>query len=150
MIYARIEDAPVYRGIHPRLDQALGLLTPEFLSSVGTETRQLDGSALYVTRFHIQTSDDPSRLFEHHRRYLDLFVTVEGCERIDLASACSMTVREQRGDYWGCEGEAEQSVILAPGRFLVLFPEDAHRPGTAVAEPASASRIVFKILYEEN
>ena len=146
MIYAKLTDAPAYRGIHPRLDRVLELLTPDFLGGVGTATAQLEGEALYVTRFDVTTSADEARLFEYHRRYLDVFTLAEGCERIDLASPGALSLREQRGDYHGCAGEAEQSVVLRPGSFLVLFPGDAHRPGMAVEEEESISRIVFKIL----
>ena len=34
-------------------------------------------------------------------------------------------------------------------RFLILFPGDAHRPGMAAAEPKNISRIVFKILIDQ-
>ena len=145
MIYATLTEAPSYRGLHPRLDRVLDLLTPEFLASLGTERKEIDGEEIFVTRFDVTTSEDESRLFEYHRRYLDVFVTVAGRERVDLAAPEALLLREQRGDYWGAEGKAEQSVILTPGRFLVLFPGDAHRPGMAVAEPENISRVVFKI-----
>ena len=145
MIYGQLTDAPAYRGIHPRLDRVLELLTPDYLASVGTERRELDGEALFVTRFDVSTVRDEARLFEYHRRYLDVFTLAEGCERVDIARPEALTLREQREDYWGCAGEAEQSVILRPGSFLVLFPGDAHRPGMAPAQPEAVSRIVFKI-----
>ena len=146
MIYATLTEASSYRGLHPRLDRVLDLLGPEFLSSLGTERVELDGEDLFVTRFDLATSTDESRLFEYHRRYLDVFVTVAGRERVDIATPEKLELREQRGDYWGAAGEAEQSVQLSPGRFLVLFPGDAHRPGMAVAEPENISRVVFKVL----
>lgn len=149
MIYGKLADAKHYKGIHPRLDRALGLLTADFLQTVGTERQSLEGDALYVTRFDVHTSTDEERLFEYHRRYLDIFTLTAGCERVDIAAPENLSVMEQRGDYWGCRGKAEQHVILEPGSFLVLFPGDAHRPGMAASEPASVSRIVFKILIEE-
>lgn len=145
MIYANLTDAACYCGINPRLDRALKLLTPEFLASVGTRRQEIEGESLYVTRFDVETSSDEGRLFEYHRRYLDIFVTVQGEERVDIATPGALTVTEQRGDYWGCAGKAEQSVQLSPGRFLVLFPGDAHRPGMAAEKPEGISRIVFKI-----
>lgn len=145
MIYANLTDAARYCGINPRLDRALKLLTPEFLASVGTRRQEIEGERLYVTRFDVETSSDEGRLFEYHRRYLDIFVTVQGEERVDIATPGALTVTEQRGDYWGCAGKAEQSVRLSPGRFLVLFPGDAHRPGMAAEKPEGISRIVFKI-----
>ena len=146
MIYANLTEAPSYRGLHPRLDRVLDLLRPDFLSSLGTERLELDGEELFVTRFELATSTDESRLFEYHRRYLDVFVTVAGRERVDIATPEKLELREQRGDYWGAAGEAEQSVQLSPGRFLVLFPGDAHRPGMALTEPENISRVVFKVL----
>ncbi len=146
MIYASLSDAPSYRGLHARLDRVLEKLTPEFLSSLGTERRELDGEALFVTRFDVSTSLDEGRLFEFHRRYLDVFVTIRGRERVDIAAPESLELKEQRGDYWGGSGRAEQSVFLTPGRFLVLFPGDAHRPGMAVSEEEMISRVVFKVL----
>ena len=150
MIYANLRDAGNYLGIHPNLDRALKLLTPEFLGTVGTVRQSIDGDALYVTRFDVSTSVDESRSFEYHRRYLDIFTLAEGEERVDIASPADLTVHEQHDDYWGCAGHAEQSVLLTPGSFLVLFPDDAHRPGMAISEPKNISRIVFKILTKEN
>ena len=147
MIYGKLTDAPSYRGIHPRLDAVLDLLTPAYLSAVPARRTELDGESLSVTRFDVETSADEARLFEYHRKYLDVFVTVRGRERVDIAAPDAIAVSEQHGDYWGGSGVPEQSVLLMPGRFLVLFPGDAHRPGIAAAgESESISRVVFKIL----
>ena len=146
MICAALSDAPRYRGIHPRLDRALDLLTAGFLAQVPTEKRQLEGDALFVTRFEVTSSTDESRLYEHHERYLDIFALTQGRERVDIADSASMELREQRGDYWGGTCKAQQQIVLAPGTFLVLVPGDAHRPGMAVEGPEPLSRVVFKVL----
>ena len=145
MILDKLTEAKAYRGIHPRLDRVLELLNGEYLAQVPTQTRQLEGEALFVTRFDVESSTDESRLFERHRRYLDVFTLVRGRERVDLAPADKLELREQRGDYWGGVCETEQSLTLTPGSFLVLFPGDAHRPGMAVEGPEPLSRVVFKI-----
>ncbi|MBO5547083.1 MAG: YhcH/YjgK/YiaL family protein [Clostridia bacterium] len=150
MIYAKLSDAPLYRGIHPRLDRALDFLTEDFLAAVGTETRKLEGEDLYVTRFDVASSIDEARLFEYHQSYLDIFCLVRGEERVDIAAPEALALREQHGDYWGGTAAADQSVILRPGSFLVLFPGDAHRPGMAVSTPQGVSRVVFKIRIKEN
>ena len=54
MILGKNREAAAYRGLHPRLDRALECLTDEFLASVGTETRKLEGDALYeIGRAHV-------------------------------------------------------------------------------------------------
>ena len=149
MIHAKLRDAKDYLGIHPRLDRALELLTPEFLASVGTAQQNLEADALYVTRFDYETVDEAQSFFEAHRRYLDVHVMVSGCERVDLADPAGLTEFTHQGDFWGYHGEAEQSLILKPGDFLVVFPGDAHRLKIQLGDPARVSKVVFKVLVNE-
>lgn len=146
MILGKNREAAAYRGLHPRLDRALECLTDEFLASVGTETRKLEGEALYVTRFDYDTAPFEETFFESHKRYLDIHVMVKGSERVDIAHPEGLTLYENKGDFYGYRGDAEQSVILRPGDFLVVFPGDAHRLKIAVDQPEAVSKVVFKIL----
>ena len=146
MILGKNREAAAYCGLHPRLDRALECLTDEFLASVGTETRKLEGEALYVTRFDYDTAPFEETFFESHKRYLDIHVMVKGSERVDIAHPEGLTLYENKGDFYGYRGDAEQSVILRPGDFLVVFPGDAHRLKIAVDQPEAVSKVVFKIL----
>jgi YhcH/YjgK/YiaL family protein len=38
------------------------------------------------------------------------------------------------------------SLILQPGMWAIFFPQDAHKPGCAVAAPAVVRKIVVKVL----
>ena len=150
MILDKLSQAKAYRGIHPRLDAALDRLDEGFLSTVGPETQQLEGAALYVTRFTYDTLPLEETFFEAHRRYLDIHLMMEGEERVDVASPQGLTLFEQKGDFYAYRGQAEQSLVLRPGSFLVVFPEDAHRIKIQVDGPKTVSKVVFKVLvYEE-
>ena len=149
MIVGKNREAAAYRGLHPRIDRALACLTDEFLASVGTETQKLEGDALYVTRFDYDTVPLEETFFEAHRRYLDIHVMLKGCERVDIAHPDGLTLDRHSGDFYGYRGEAEQSVILRPGNFLVVFPEDAHRLKIMADRPEAVSKAVFKILVYE-
>ncbi len=149
MILDKLTAANAYRGIHPRLDEVLDRLNDGFLSTVGPETMPLEGDALYVTRFTYETLPLEDTFFEAHRRYLDVHLMVQGEERVDLASPEGLTLFEQRGDFYAYRGEAEQSLVLRPGSFLVVFPEDAHRIKIQVNGPETVSKVVFKVLVYE-
>ena len=148
MIHAKLQEAKDYLGIHPRLDRAFALLTPEFLEGVGTEQQKIEGDCLYVTRFDYETVAEEESFFEAHRRYLDIHVMVRGCERVDISDPAGLTEFTHQGDFWGYHGEAEQSLILKPGNFLVVFPGDAHRLKIKLGEPAPVSKVVFKVLFK--
>ena len=149
MILAKNRDAAYYRGLHPRLDRVLELLTDEFLSSVGTETSKLEGDALYVTRFDYDTVPFEETFYEFYKQYLDVHVMLRGSERVDIAHPDGLVLDRHSGDFYGCHGEAEQSVILRPGSFLVVYPGDAHRLKIAVDKPEAVSKAVFKLLVFE-
>ena len=146
MIVANLRNKSEYYGIHPELDKALDCLTPEFLEKASTEKQLLDGENLFVTKFHLETVPMEQTFFEAHRKYLDIQVVTEGRERVDIAHPDSLTLTENKGDFYGYTGQAELSVILKPGTFLVVFPGDAHRLRIPVEQPGEAfTRVVFKI-----
>ena len=150
MILDKLSAANAYRGIHPRLDGVLDRLNEAFLATVGPETMELEGDKLYVTRFTYETLPREETFFEAHKRYLDVHLMVQGEERVELASPEGLTLFEHQGDFYAYRGEAEQSLVLRPGSFLVVFPEDAHRIKIQVNGPETVSKVVFKVLvYEE-
>ncbi len=149
MILDKLTAAQAYRGIHPRLDAVLDRLNEGFLATVGSETMQLDGDALYVTRFTYETLPLEDTFFEAHRRYLDVHLMIEGEERVELASPAGLELFEHRDDFYAYRGSAEQSLVLRPGSFLVVFPEDAHRIKIQVNGPETVYKVVFKVLVYE-
>lgn len=74
---------------------------------------------------------------------------VKGCERVELASPDCLELFEHEGDFYGYRGEAEQSLLLCPGSFLVVFPDDAHRLKIAEGAAERVSKVIFKILLQE-
>lgn len=146
MIVANLQNKGEYYGIHPELDKALDYLTPEFLETVPTEKTLLDGEKLFVTKFHLETLPYEQTFFEAHKKYLDIQLVTQGRERVDIAHPDRLTLMEHKDDFYGYTGEGEQSVILRPGNFLVVFPGDAHRLRIPMERPGEAfTRIVFKV-----
>ena len=145
MIHAKLKDAAAYRGIHPLLDKALELMRPEYLAQVPYETRYIQGDELYVTRFDYETIPLEESFFEAHRQYLDIHIMVRGSERVDISHPDSLSLYESKGDFFAYHGEAEQSLTLKEGDFLVVFPGDAHRIKVSIGDSQSVSKVVFKL-----
>ena len=150
MIIAKKEHARDHLGIHPRLDRALTLLNDaEFLASVTAEPVKLEGDALYVFRCDYTTVPFEETFFESHRKYLDLQAVLSGQERADIADPAGLELFEQHDDFWGYHGQADQTVILRPDNFMVVFPGDAHRLKICADKPEAVAKVVFKILVNE-
>lgn len=147
MIFAPNSAAANYKGIHPNLDLALDKLTPEYLAGVPTQKRELAGNDLYVTRFDYETLPPEDTFYEAHKNYLDIHIMLAGSERVEIAPPDSLTEfdRKEENDFYAYRGEAAQKLVLSPGSFLVVFPEDAHRIKICVDSPAPVSKAVFKV-----
>lgn len=150
MILAKNAEALRYKGIHPRLDAVLERLNDDFLNSVGYETVKFEGDALYATRFDYETLPLEDTFFEAHRKYLDVHVMIEGSERVEIASPEALEMFEHSGDFYAYRGEADQSLVIRPGEFLVVFPDDAHRIKICVHEIEKVSKVVFKLLVYDD
>ena len=149
MIFAKLTDAADYRGIHPRLDRVIDCLNEEFLNKVGTQTQMLEGDLLYVTRFDYETIPLEEAFFEAHKKYLDVHLMVSGAERVDISHPDVLTFFDHKDDFYAYRGEAEQTLLLTPGSFLVVFPGDAHRIKVQVKGPENVSKVVFKLLVND-
>ena len=149
MIFAKLTDAADYRGIHPRLDRVIDCLNEEFLNKVGTQTQKLEDDLFYVTRFDYETIPLEEAFFEAHKKYLDVHLMLQGEERVDISHPDVLTLFDHKDDFYAYQGEAEQTLLLAPGSFLVVFPGDAHRIKVQVRGPENVSKVVFKLLVND-
>ena len=149
MIFAKLTDAADYRGIHPRLDRVIDCLNEEFLHQVGTQTQKLEDDLLYVTRFDYETIPLEEAFFEAHKKYLDVHLMLQGTERVDISHPDVLTLFDHKDDFYAYQGEAEQTLLLSPGSFLVVFPGDAHRIKVQVKGPENVSKVVFKLLVND-
>lgn len=152
MIYANNSDALTYRGIHPNLDLALEHITPEFLARVGYERVELKGNDVYATRFTYETVPEEESFFEAHRKYLDIHVMVEGSEGVEIAPPEELEEfdRTEANDFYAYRGPARYRLTLAPGDFLAVFPNDAHRIKMQLEQPETVTKVVFKVRIFEH
>ncbi len=152
MIYAKLKDAPAYRGIHPNLDLALERITPEFLAGVGPERVEIKGGDVYATRFTYETIPPEESFFEAHKKFLDIHIMVEGSEGVEVSPPESLTEfdRAEANDFYAYRGEGDYKLTLSPGDFLVVFPGDAHRIKMQTGNPETVSKVVFKVrIYDD-
>ena len=147
MIYAKNTDALTYLGIHPNLDMALERINDRFLSGVGCERQELKGGDVYVTRFTYETVPEEESFFEAHRNYLDIHIMLSGSEGVEIAPPADLTEfdRVEANDFYAYRGQGQYRLVLSPGDFLVVFPNDAHRIKMCLERPAPVSKVVFKV-----
>lgn len=92
--------------------------------------------------------------YEAHRLYIDIQIVISGEENIFVApldKAFGITKEyDVQSDCILFSTAADANAVPAdPENWVVLFPNEAHKPGMAVAEPAPIRKVVVKIPVAE-
>ena len=147
MILDSLDHIECYRGIHPRIWEALQLLQTD-LSGLADGRYELDGDRIY---YMIQTymTRPANDLPEAHRKYADIQCVLSGAECIDVGELKQMTEAEAHPerDLWLYRGRLDR-LTMTPGRFMLLFPQDAHAAAIAAGESSICHKIVIKVLLD--
>ena len=87
--------------------------------------------------------------FETHDYHFDIHYVIEGLEGIGVVDRAGLTPKGEPNTaidmaYWNEPAESGM-VVLHPGEYAILAPEDAHKPHIAVGEPCKMRKIVIKV-----
>ena len=93
--------------------------------------------------------------YEAHRKYIDIQVVISGNENIfvaplDKAFNVIHEYDETSGDFVLFADANDSKPVLANSEnWVILFPNDAHKPGMAINQPAQIRKVVVKIPVAE-
>jgi biofilm protein TabA len=148
MIIDRIENATLYYPLHPKFKQAFDYVNSIDVYSIPVGRHEIDNK-MYVLVQEYTTKLKEQGKWEAHRRYIDLQYVVQGAEGIGYANIHHLRQDEYvaEKDFLPLFGEGQQ-IELRSGYFVLLFPEDAHKPSMALGESQPARKIVVKIAVE--
>lgn len=107
------------------------------------------GNGVRASVQHYQSLDECEAFFETHDKYFDVQYVVEGQELCGVCSRAGLTVKTpysvsdditfyENPDVYG-------NVLLSAGDFILLTPEDAHRPRITASEKRNIKKIVIKV-----
>ena len=132
MIIANIKDAKRYYPLHPAYPAVF-----EFLKALSEESTEGTVGKGYKVNFSGKTcmtsdkaADGSDKVFEAHRRFIDIHYCIKGTEGIgyaDVEALMPITEYNEQDDYLLLKGEYHK-LVLREGDFMIVYPEDAHIP----------------------
>jgi len=147
VIADRLEQAGRYRGLDPRLDRGLEALLRLAADPLAVDGRQeLEGEDLYASLSTYATGEPAEKPFEAHRRYIDIQTVLGGREVLywtPLEGLVAHRAYSQSEDIALYEDPpaGATALTLEPGSFVVLFPQDAHKPGCHAGGAGRGERV---------
>jgi biofilm protein TabA len=147
MIFDRLDQAELYRGLSPGIAHAFDYLRTTNLQHLPLGRVEIDGESLFAIVIDEPTRNRSDCKWESHRRYQDIQYVVDGEEVMGFAALDQMSVAEpfeNGSDYAFYNGEG-QYVTVGAGWFTLFMPHDVHRPSMAVNMPARVRKVVIKV-----
>ena len=147
MIYDTLEHRAQYRGLGERLARALDFLAETDFSAMPDGRCEIDGDDLFANIGSYETKP-AHETPEAHVKYMDIQYVFEGRELIGVGPLEEMgEVVEARpeGDIWLYRAGLLDYLTLEKGRFIAVWPGDAHAPAIAAGDPAPARKCVVKV-----
>lgn len=111
------------------------------------------GMTLIACEYDTKPLNDESKM-EAHKQYIDLMYMVEGEEMIyvkDTEALCNIT-KEYDSSIEALLADVDgdvSAIKLTAGRFIVLYPQDAHCPSCCCKEPCNVRKIIVKVPITE-
>lgn len=151
MITGNIKDCEKYYSVNPLFREAFEALK-SFVEgkSEKYESDNLTFGVGCATSSNF-SQDGKSKVFEAHRKFLDIHFVVEGEEVMGYANVNDLTPITdyvEGDDYQLLEGYINK-IRLSKGDFCIVFPEDAHIPCMSFEKDSPVKRTVVKIRVAE-
>jgi YhcH/YjgK/YiaL family protein len=133
-----------------RLVMAFKFLQEENVLEMLPSRIELDGDKVFAMIQHYDTKPKEQGVWEAHRKYIDVQYVAEGQELMGYANLGHLHAGEYNAekDFLLAKGEGSY-VLMRPGTFVVLTPQDAHIPQVAVDVPQPVKKVVVKVAVED-
>lgn len=95
-----------------------------------------------------ETEPAEKRKFETHDKFFDIQYMAEGEEYFGLCAREGLKLKESHPDNdvdFYDDPENFGMILLREGEFIVVAPEEAHKPRCAVRKPAKVKKVVIKV-----
>ncbi len=151
MIYGQLKNFEQEKiAFSPALQKGLLYLKNTDLSTLSVGRHDIDGDTIFALVSEYATEPKKDRKPEAHQRYIDIQYLASGEEMIGCSLLSSeyevlQDELEQKDLIFYNEVKQEVDMLLKPGVYAVLFPNDVHRPCCMVSSAARVKKVVIKI-----
>ena len=141
MIADHLYNSNLYENTHPRLKAAFAFLEAYEQEPLPPGRYDIDGDDIFANVMAFETEDEAAFNWENHQQYIDIHYVRVGRE----ADAVPLEPYSAENDVSFFKGLEGSSVLLSAGEFMVLYPEDIHKPKCRVGASAPVEKVVMKV-----
>lgn len=150
MIKDNIQKAEKYYNISENIKIGLEYIRNTDFESFENGRYEISDAVYANVQDYISKNDDEGK-FEAHKQYIDIQYIVKGEEKIGVEGVenfSPITQYDKEKDIVFLSPYRDikaQFILLKEKEFMILFPEDAHKPSIAIDSPAYVKKVVVKV-----
>ena len=144
MIYDKLSNAKRYLGFSSNLDTALRYIAEHDLNELPIGKTSILGEQVYAVVSMLQPEPAEEIPYEIHNLYIDIQLDIFGTERIDIGNKSHMDILEEnpKNDLTFVKCDTLVECTMGPGNFLIIMPEEPHKPGVATSKTAQSKNVL--------
>ncbi len=151
MIYDKLSNIQMYKGLYKKLDLAIDYLAEKDFSDIAVGRHEIYGDDVYMNVVETTLKKEEDCVYELHRRYLDIHIDLAGCENVQYAdlSSCSATSDYiAADDYQLLKGDPVIRCELHEGYFTICMTDEPHMPCVGNGDEERVKKVIVKVLAE--
>lgn len=147
MIKDLLKNAETYYNLSDNLQVGFEWLKSQNLLELADGKYEINSDNVYASIQTYETKTDAK--YESHKKYIDIQYMIKGCEKVGVTDLSNCTTcidydSERDLEFYDINC-AEEYFELNEGQFLVLFPQDAHKPSIAHPGKNTVKKVVVKV-----
>ena len=152
MIYSSMRANDDWSKYPAAIQRALKYLKETDIVSLPQADYPIEGDKMYAKVFDNTSKPTTENHPELHKQYIDVQYWAAGGEMMGVCPKRGdyepIEVHEDQDLYFLGDVEGEQFLRMEQGDYIILFPNDIHRPGTTLGEPEKCRKCVVKVSME--
>ena len=149
MIIDTLSHATQYMGLSAYLDRAIRCMMETDFTGMEAGHYEVDGDNVYYMLQENTLKSPEDAKWEIHRNYIDIQLGLQDGEGIGYIPAAIIAqwdaYQDQKDVMLSSDQQPGTLMSLAKDTFMILFPQDAHKPCLRVGNTSGGRKVVFKV-----
>ena len=148
MFTGKIKDSAKYDYLAEKFRLGYKWLAENDIKSMSDGRYEISGSEVFADVQSYTTQPEKERKFEAHDKYFDIQYVAEGSEMFGVCAREGLKLKEAPENQdvkFFDDPELFGMVLLNEGDFIVVSPEEAHKPRCAAGQPSKVKKVVIKV-----
>lgn len=150
MIFDDLKNITFYKGIHPNLDKAIDFLYEHRKDSFELGKYDIDDDKVFLVVQENTLNKEENNRFEHHKKYADLHLLVEGHEYSAYGSRIKDESQafDEASDIGFVHCQESYPLHLGYHNFAIFFSGEPHQPNGYAGQEEVVRKHLYKILID--